>query len=1814
MPENFHSQIDDEQRKIADLEQKSRAFEKTHPLKNNLADKLAEHRARFMIEVDDIQTKLKDAEKTLRDKANKALLRMETHNIQFFLRDVAEKGNQLFAQESRAKERGQTKSSADKTARGDTSLAYHSIDQRAKDLQDTLKTLEQNIPFFRAVDRCKELYETKCRPAFDRIKPLREDKNITPKTKRAMLLDYADTAITELATAKKTLLVINKTTLDPAIAGIYDETLEPINENLEEAGNIKLYYLLKDYAGNNGTKETIAYTYEARPVSKKVAKLAREEILRFEEDENGFRIVYTEKFKTLPEEKKLQIIAEIQLLKKGIADEADEKCLIEPHEKKLFEGKKKLLAGDRLGAKAAILEYWETENKKPPKSRSEKRTTEAKELLKQIAKLEISQAKQRLGLLEQSIKKRMPDMANYAGLEGYKAYNKNQAAAFIASMKTVLDQADLLIESGKYATLEEAEKELRTRQFKFGEESETNSRIKQFQEGFLASADGNKAADVFDTLKQQQFLNEPDPRKRQQNILNLAKEARERGLFDLAKMYYGMYFQAETAEKSKKIRKIDLRIELENDPEKQEEIEKRLEAWMNDFQKEYKKDFKEKNGHEPTKEEISKAQTTFASQREKAKENLTDQMVNEAYDKRIELALHKDFKGQTGEKAEAWKEAYGNTFSNLETLDQRWYQVWKFSDEEWNHFKYNIFVDISILIASGGIGGGAAELLVGQRVAAVLAEKGLTIAAQEALRKGMVYYSIFLIKELGLKEAAKYGAMSLLAESGFFNLSNSLLNSVVKNDTSAFESPEAFMKAWGHNVVILGSCKAGTMGYSFKKPFTSMPGRTLDTLGSLSVETATLTGATISMMALSGEEITEEGVAKMIRDNVVITVGLKGAHHLTGTGEAKRPIEIENRETSHSRKSEEPPSGEKALHSHYESIFSNKVPESLKSEGKETKDIAGWIDTDGKIHYNSDYFERNFGVKLAQKDGKNIFIANGEEMNPKEFFKNHPKAREIRDEMRKIKNHEGTHRLLEYAENRSQNRLSKKLKNLFERNNELKKSLIDSGKSMSFKDIQEFISEVADSRIPLSAETRLTLETAIGEFLPNFSFSKVRKLDTNQLSASAPEEFSRKAPEASSQTENPPKSKLEDIQVGDFIIARSGDRRKVLEIKDGKIKFLRTEPSGKQYEEIARWDPKSANDGWVQEIIRPQHTPKKAANELSAFGKFVGNNRKLIEDGLRQGRSLEDIFYDLYYSADASLQVYRQGDGNFERTKIRYETEASEVLHKFLALSQKYKTMEVPPISPGKKSIEKGCVYFKVNGGIEHGKKTGRLYLNIRPEFLPKFYEEALTAFFRGRVRIEAKISQKGAPQDFNRYDKMVIYFNEESERSVIRIMQDLYRQNNQIFLDSAPRLTSPIVDREGNFMKGVGFGEEPAGNGNQGSFGNVRAKILSEVYRAAQRENFSLDDPQAQRVFEDSCRKYGVDPQNPAFNANPGPQSFPFLRTMSSQTALPTAPPGTPRSRIRRVDEPLQPQDSDPAARIRHLDSPTPTPDQAMQAKKEKLTTAVETLLGHDRAAAKTLIKNIEKLSPEMQARAYEVIPQLTLTADMIDVAVFINKVVKGEVYAVSPERAREFHENFKTRYRHPESPADMEFFELKDLGGEKFRISKPALDEMRAWANANGTDAEVSGYLHARQEGQFLVIDNFIPNASLYDHPTMTMSFGQKAERIAFDTTTAANQDHGPNIGIFRQGLIPFHSHPNNIKMPSVADHTGMGIAAYGVIWTRDPHVQSDPGTLTIYKPDREMGGVKGKTFETTPLSGAKPKNAREYAANRSGIKRLK
>jgi hypothetical protein len=307
-----------------------------------------------------------------------------------------------------------------------------------------------------------------------------------------------------------------------------------------------------------------------------------------------------------------------------------------------------------------------------------------------------------------------------------------------------------------------------------------------------------------------------------------------------------------------------------------------------------------------------------------------------------------------------------------------------------------------------------------------------------------------------------------------------------------------------------------------------------------------------------------------------------------------------------------------------------------------------------------------------------------------------------------------------------------------------------------------------------------------------------------------------------------------------------------------------------------------------QRGYNPEHHPEEpqrigagTRRDIASFQEFISLHGKELEQAMAKGVGASDFIYDKFQTEETDGQAF-VADAGFARLKETYDHQAKALIDRFLSLSKKYEKDAVPRVSPGKKSIEKGWAYFKVNGGAINNKseKLGRAYLNIKPENLVAFYEEAMPMFQQLGLAVDAKIAGSASVSNFNRSDKMVIYFNEKDEAGVLAAIEDIHQRNASKFLPQNPKFTAQLVNENGFVMDGVSFGEEPDQGG--ASFGEIRARIMAGVYNDARQHGYAMTDARATDAFRRECTARGVDASEAAFNA--GGTSFAVMRRRTNE------------------------------------------------------------------------------------------------------------------------------------------------------------------------------------------------------------------------------------------------------------------------------------------------------------------------------------------
>jgi len=285
--------------------------------------------------------------------------------------------------------------------------------------------------------------------------------------------------------------------------------------------------------------------------------------------------------------------------------------------------------------------------------------------------------------------------------------------------------------------------------------------------------------------------------------------------------------------------------------------------------------------------------------------------------------------------------------------------------------------------------------------------------------------------------------------------------------------------------------------------------------------------------------------------------------------------------------------------------------------------------------------------------------------------------------------------------------------------------------------------------------------------------------------------------------------------------------------------------------------------------IRGQEKTRERQNlegDLILFLQFLEKNKQDIEERVVAGESLEDILYEEFYNCDKNNLRYADGDPETERIKKDYQVA-------FLKTEEEIKTQieEMGDYTSLRIKKNQNSYWFQVqtNGGLDVKEDTiGRLYFNCEAKRTPDFFKKLSDACVKAGVRAEIKMPHREDAQVLNRFDKMLVYFDASDEIKSLEIVEELHKQNSEIFGDeNTPRFSRKVRDKQGRIMRGIGFGEEPIIYNE--SFGNIRVKILAELVSEAQKDDYSIFNPKFNigKAFQKLCEKHGVDHRNPAFN-----------------------------------------------------------------------------------------------------------------------------------------------------------------------------------------------------------------------------------------------------------------------------------------------------------------------------------------------------------
>jgi hypothetical protein len=615
-----------------------------------------------------------------------------------------------------------------------------------------------------------------------------------------------------------------------------------------------------------------------------------------------------------------------------------------------------------------------------------------------------------------------------------------------------------------------------------------------------ASLTGQMAQTKFNVIEDESMLGEGRP-----GLLKLAKKYKALGDYEKARMYYREYFGTTLADRKENIPNANqIKANYLASPVFRTEIDQRMEATKTSYEAGHLDNvlgevLKKKGGARPAWAQIE------AEVRQTLEKQALDSAMTDYSTKMVQDGLlatrRPDYALMDESDLPEWNEWM--VMEGFQNRDNPLLDTFTPSAETIRRIIQTVAIELPVMIALGAISGGAAAF-AGAAMEAVTTSRMLILGA-----KFMTEVTVFTVGGM-LFESVKAGNLDqfTLENFGMGMATNALFMGVLKT-TGAF--CEAAQMSELESLAMRTGAFIGTnkmLGQEF----------TIDSALMLAgMETSGFMqkwAAKRAQRAKAEKSAKQEGKGRFEAEipGKVKTVPKTEAPPKAGPKvEAKAKAAAEPSPKPAQKPSAEAPgeprkptAAKGALDTHFESVFGETVPEEVRQAARERgesgKKIDGWISKKGKIHYGSEHFKEMFGVEMVRRNGKNRFVVDGVEMSPEKFGKT-PKFKAVLAEMQRVKAHEVMHRLGTFAENASKGELGNKLQKLLAERLGTEKP--------DKAAMEELLAKIADGQVKLEPAEAAALEAAIGEYVPDFKFSQVRRVDVKVVATNPAEAFAR---------------------------------------------------------------------------------------------------------------------------------------------------------------------------------------------------------------------------------------------------------------------------------------------------------------------------------------------------------------------------------------------------------------------------------------------------------------------------------------------------------------------------------------------------------------------------------------------------------------------------------------------------------------------------------------------------------------------------------
>jgi len=620
----------------------------------------------------------------------------------------------------------------------------------------------------------------------------------------------------------------------------------------------------------------------------------------FIETDEGLQILPKPSFMNLKMEDQMLVRSVLAKLNTKITLKQEE-ALLETEDrecmKRFYEANQSLSKGDYLEAKNLYKEFFRTYEVDPWMKEDPSESEEvlrARENLKLIAEYEISMASDQLNSMEKSIAVYRSYFVDSQAVHDF-GTNKEIAGHMIGSQRVVLNLAKELINAdNNIVTLEDAVEavggmtkldlpqmigylkslgltytDATQAKYTYGNWYKDGIAFyfsefgTHFEDGdYIHSLEGQKYLRSFDAI---QSTIEQRGDLTQDEILEKAREYKEVGLYELSEKMYDLYFKDVYQKNATNELTFEAyRMRFEKNPGQRKEADKQIKQFADMYEEEGK----------------------IISPDEKAA--MRANIIKDAWKKDIQrrISIGQKKGRMTGKMGRVWHE-YND---DILEADRDWYELHKFTCQEWDRFVEEMPLEIMSIIATAGgagwIGKKVTQKIAGKIVLKQLAKLGL----KKAFEKGGMKLAMRQLSKIGFKkiaeaigkkeamQIAKAQFMGFIVEAAAFSELGMLSHALRSKDLSALVSPTAHLEGFGHSVLTLGTLRAVNLPLKGLEKLEGLGGALARAGITTVADTAALTGQQLALGKIAGTSMEDRDIAALIRQNAALSIGIRIGH------------------------------------------------------------------------------------------------------------------------------------------------------------------------------------------------------------------------------------------------------------------------------------------------------------------------------------------------------------------------------------------------------------------------------------------------------------------------------------------------------------------------------------------------------------------------------------------------------------------------------------------------------------------------------------------------------------------------------------------------------------------------------------------------------------------------------------------------------------------------------------------------------------------------------------------------------------------------